>query len=62
VSVLGALLLDRDAVISVAEFLAPSHFYDNRHSEIYESILGLFEQRVPIDVLTVSEALKKRFG
>ncbi len=60
VSVLGALLLDRDAVISVAEFLTPSHFYDERHSEIYESIIDLYEQRIPIDVLTVSERLKKR--
>lgn len=59
-SVLGALLLDRDAVISVAEFLTPSHFYDERHEEIYESILELYEQRTPIDVLTVSERLKKR--
>ncbi|KKQ75849.1 MAG: Replicative DNA helicase [Candidatus Woesebacteria bacterium GW2011_GWB1_38_5b] len=60
VSVLGALLLDKDAVIAVAEFLEPGHFYDDRHKEIYESIVGLFEQRVPIDVLTVSEELKKR--
>lgn len=59
-SVLGALLLDRDAVISVAEFLAPSHFYDEKHNEIYEAIIDLYEQRVPIDVLTVSERLKKR--
>lgn len=60
VSVLGALLLDRDAIISVAEFLAPSHFYDERHNEIYEAIIDLYEQRIPIDVLTVAERLKKR--
>jgi len=59
-SVLGALLLDKDAVISVAEFLDGLHFYDDRHKEIYECILNLFEQRIPVDVLTVSETLKKR--
>lgn len=60
ISVLGALLLDRDAIISVAEFLEAAHFYDTRHGEIYSSILELYEDRIPIDVLTVSERLKKR--
>ena len=59
-SVLGAILLDRDAVIAVAEFLNPEDFYDDRHSEIFISALELYEDRVPIDVLTVSERLKKR--
>lgn len=59
-SVLGALLLDRDAVISVAEILAPEDFYDERHREIFECAIKLFETRVPIDVLTVAELLKKR--
>lgn len=59
-SVLGALLLDKDAVIAVAEFLHPADFYDERHQEIYISALELYEERVPVDVLTVSEKLKKR--
>jgi len=59
-SVLGALLLDKDAVIAVAQFLRPEDFYDDKHREIYESALELFEDRTPIDVLTVSEKLKKR--
>lgn len=59
-SVLGALLLDKDAVIAVAEFLKPEDFYDDRHKEIFVSALELFEERTPIDVLTVSEKLKKR--
>jgi replicative DNA helicase len=59
-SVLGALLLDKDAVIAVAEFLHAEHFYDDRHKEIYESIVTLYEERAPIDVLTVAERLKKR--
>ncbi len=59
-SVLGALLLDKDAVIAVAEFLLPEDFYDERHKDIYEAILSLYEERVPVDVLTVSEKLKKQ--
>lgn len=60
ISVLGALLLDKDAVITVADSLSPSNFYDERHAEVFECILELYEERVPIDVLTVSERLKKR--
>jgi replicative DNA helicase len=59
-SVLGALLLDRDAIIAVAEFLSASDFYDDRHRLIYESCLELYEERVPIDVLTIGERLKKK--
>ncbi|MEK7497432.1 MAG: replicative DNA helicase [Patescibacteria group bacterium] len=58
-SVLGALLLDKDAITSVAEFLEGSHFYDERHADIYSAVLELYEARIPIDVLTVSERLKK---
>jgi len=59
-SVLGALLLDRDAIIAIAEFLRPEDFYDDRHKEVYICALELYEERVPIDVLTISEKLKKR--
>lgn len=59
-SVLGSLLLDRDAVITVAEFLSAEHFYDERHQMIYEAIVSLFESRTPIDLLTVTENLKKQ--
>ena len=59
-SVLGSLLLDKDAIIAIAEFLRTEDLYDERHKEIYEACLELYEDRVPIDVLTVSEKLKKR--
>ena len=58
-SVLGALLLDKDAIIAVAEFLKADDFYDERHAKIYEACIELYEDRVPVDVLTVSEKLKK---
>lgn len=59
VSVLGALLIDKNAIINIAEFLNPSHFYDDRHSKIYQAIIELYEDRAPIDVLTVSEKLRQ---
>ena len=59
-SVLGALLLDKDAIIAIAQFLKPDDFYHERHKEIYQCALELYEERIPIDVLTVSERLKKR--
>ncbi len=60
VCVLGALLLDKDAIVTVAEFLIPENFYETRHKRIFECIIDLYEERVPIDVLTVSDRLKKK--
>lgn len=59
-SVLGAMFIDKDAVIAVAEFLLPEDFYDERLRDIYQACLDLYEARTPIDVLTVTERLKKR--
>lgn len=59
-SVLGALLLDRDAIIAVSDFLIPDDFYDERHKSIFECCIELYEERTPIDVLTVAERLKKK--
>ena len=58
--VIGAMLLDKDAVIAVAEFLDSADFYDDKLKEIYETCVSLYEDRTPIDVLTVAERLKKR--
>lgn len=59
-SVIGAMLIDKDAVIAVAEFLLPEDFYDERLREVYQACIDLYEERTPIDVLTVAERLKKR--
>jgi replicative DNA helicase len=57
-SVLGAMLLDKDAVINVAGWLYPDHFYDQKHTTIYENIIELFEAGQPIDIVTLSDKLK----
>lgn len=58
VSVLGSLMLDKDAIIHVADILTPRDFYHPAHQKIYEVVLELFERGEPIDILTVSHKLK----
>lgn len=57
-SLLGALLIDSDAIVKVADTVAPGDFYDKRHQRIYEAILQLYENHDAIDVLTLSDRLK----
>ena len=58
-SVLGALLMDRDSIVKVIEFLKPEHFYREAHHNIYLAILNLFERREPADLITVPAELRK---
>jgi len=59
-SILGAILLDKDAIVEVAEFLRPEHFYSPAHGSIFEAALSLYEERKPIDLITLTEKLKKQ--
>ncbi|MDR1997614.1 MAG: replicative DNA helicase [Candidatus Margulisbacteria bacterium] len=60
-SLLGALLLNRDAVMRVMEKnLAPEAFYREAHKHIYQTVLDLFGRNDPIDVVTVAESLKQK--
>lgn len=59
-SVLGAAMLSEEALGDVAETVRPEDFYDKNHKEIFEAILDLNRKSLPVDVLTVSEELKKR--
>lgn len=58
-SVLGALLIDKDAIVKVVEFLRSKHFYKDSHEKIYQAILNLYEKREPADLVTVPNELKK---
>jgi replicative DNA helicase len=57
--VLGAILIDKNALPSVMDILKIETFYKQEHQEIFEIILDLFQKSQPIDILTVQEALKK---
>ncbi|MBI4992148.1 MAG: replicative DNA helicase [Candidatus Harrisonbacteria bacterium] len=57
-SVLGALMLDKNSIINVADILLPEDFYKPAHAKIYETVLNLYEKREPIDILSVTAKLK----
>ena len=59
-SVIGSMLLDKDAIINVASFLRPEYFYESRHSTIYAAIIELFEAGMPVDIVTISNLLSKK--
>jgi replicative DNA helicase len=58
-SLLGAILIDADAIVRIADTVSAADFYDERHRHIYESIQKLYEKHSPIDVLTLSNRLKE---
>ncbi len=57
-TVLGALLLDPDAIIKVSDLLSPEDFYDPVYRIIFAAIMGLYQKHSPIDFVTVSDALQ----
>jgi replicative DNA helicase len=59
-SILGSILIDKDSIVDIAIILQPEMFYNNNNGKIYESMIALYENRDPIDVLTVSDWLKKK--
>ncbi|MEK7600584.1 MAG: replicative DNA helicase [Patescibacteria group bacterium] len=59
-TLLGALLIDREAINRVVDFLRPEDFYHRNHQHIYEAVISLFEKRDAIDVLSVSNVLAER--
>lgn len=58
-SLLGAILIDKDALIAVAEFLRPEHFYNDANKAVFQAMLQLFESHEPVDVVTLAAQLKK---
>ncbi|CAM1347728.1 replicative DNA helicase [Tenacibaculum crassostreae] len=58
-AVLGAMMIDKKGIDEVIDILHPDAFYDKRHQEIYDAIYTLFQNSEPIDLLSVSNQLKK---
>lgn len=58
-AVLGALMLDKSAISEVLDVLKPESFYIDAHKLIYKSIKTLFDESQPIDILTVTQELRK---
>ncbi|MGF1637923.1 MAG: replicative DNA helicase [Cyclobacteriaceae bacterium] len=59
-AVLGALMLEKEALNVVIDILKPESFYRDSHKEIFSAILELFNKSEPIDILTVTAQLRKR--
>jgi len=59
-AVLGAIMLEKDAVISVLDILQPLSFYKEAHQKIYRAIVDLSSNQKPIDILTVTEELRSK--
>ena len=59
-SVLGSLLIDRDAIIKVASYLKPEDFYIAANGTIYKAVLDLYNRREPTDFVTLSDELERR--
>lgn len=57
-SLLGAILIDSDAIVKVADSITPQDFYDDKNGIIYDAIKKLYEKHSPIDVLTVTDQLR----
>ncbi|HNV30976.1 MAG TPA: DnaB-like helicase N-terminal domain-containing protein, partial [Cyclobacteriaceae bacterium] len=58
-AILGALMLEKNALTAVVEFLRPEHFYSEQHREIYTAIIDLFKASEPVDMRTVVAQLRK---
>lgn len=59
-SVLGGIMIDKEAMIKIADKLSAEDFYKDAHAKIYETMLDLYEQRQPIDGLSLSNRLNEK--
>lgn len=59
-SVLGSVLIDKNAFIKIADWLAADDFYKPKHTLVYERMLELYEKGEPIDVLSVTNKLREK--
>ncbi|MFA5746878.1 MAG: replicative DNA helicase [Candidatus Paceibacterota bacterium] len=59
-SLIGSLMIDKNAIFKVADFLRPDDFYSGRHKDIYEIMEDLFSKGEPIDLIAISTKLKEK--
>ena len=59
-SLIGAILIDEEVLIDIAEIVKAVDFYDKRHATIFAAIIRLYEHHQPVDLLTLTNELKKR--
>ncbi len=59
-SLLGAILIDKEAIMKIADIIEPSDFYKPAHGEVFGTMLELYGKSEPIDVLTLSNRLEEK--
>jgi len=59
-SLLGAVLIDEETLADISEHVTAKDFYDKRHASIYGGMMRLYERHKPVDLLTLTEELKKK--
>src|SRR5687768_12369477 len=59
-SLLGAVLIDEETLADISELVKPKDFYDKRHALIYGGMMRLYERHKPVDLLTLTDELKKK--
>ena len=59
-SLIGAVLIDEEKLADVTEFVTAKDFYDKRHATIYGAMVRLYERHKPVDLLTLTDELKKK--
>lgn len=59
-SLLGAVLIDEETLADISEHVTPKDFYDKRHGAIFGGMMRLYERHKPVDLLTLTEELKKK--
>jgi len=58
-SLLGAVLIDEEVLVDIADKIHANDFYDPRHERIFAAMLRLYEKHMPVDLLTLTDELKK---
>jgi len=59
-SLLGAVLIDEETLADITEHVTQKDFYEKRHGMIYDAIMRLYEKRKPVDLLTLTDELKRK--
>ena len=59
-SVLGAMLLDKEAIAQAIESIGPDSFYKEANAKVYSAVIQLYDTNQPVDIVTITEYLKKQ--
>ena len=59
-SVIGSMLMDKEAIVSASEIVTPADFYQNQYGVMFEAMVELFNEGKPVDLITLQDRLKEK--